>query len=185
MGLSREFYINGATLRAAREALEAHGFQLSAPPLELLAHGVVLCAWHPRRGGYLISASEARLIGHYGPEFLENGRPMGQAAYDSQDWPGYWARRVLESAIARAEVEGAPGYRNNALYRAAFTAGGLLEFLAEDQVRGALEALAERLGLSHQEARSVINSGLKAGQQRPLEPPVQPEKPRRKRGPAW
>jgi len=186
MGPSREVWLKSDTLMAAREALEAHGFQVAAPPLELLAHGVVIVAFHPKKGGFLISAGEARLIGHYGPEFLESGRPMGLAAYDSPDWPGYWARRALESAIAKAEVEGQPGNRNNALYRAAFTAGGLLEYLSEGEVRGALEALGERLGLDPRETRDAVNSGLRAGSKRPLDPPPQPERPKRKRrGPAW
>lgn len=184
-GSPREFWISGEAILGAVEALEAGGFRVSAPSPELLAHGVVLCAYHPKKGGYLITPLEARTLARHGLEALRDGKPDGLALYDSEDWPGYWARRALEGAIARAEVEGVPGFRNVALYRAAFTAGGLLQYLRDEGlVRDELEALGERMGLPRPEVRSTVERGLREGARRPMEAPEPPRK-RKERRPAW
>lgn len=183
-GSPREFWVSGEAILGAVEALEGAGFEVSAPSPELLAHGVVICAWHPQKGGYLITPLEARALARHGAEALRDGKPDGLALYDSEDWPGYWARRALEGAIARAEVEGVPGYRNVALYRAAFSAGGLLQYLQDEGlVRDRLMDLGERMGLPRPEVRATVERGLREGARRPMTPPEPPKKGKKRRVP--
>lgn len=91
------------------------------------------------------------------PNFTGDGTPYGLAAL----------REEVE-VLARTPE----GSRNDHLNRSAFALGQLVAGgeLTEPAARNALEATAARIGLTSQETRATINSGLTAGQLQPRHP---------------
>lgn len=166
--LHAHFTIDGANLLEAAAGLEAEGFEVHAPPPQILAAGVVLAAYRQADcEGYLLSAPEVRLVALHGIAALDPHR--------SEDASPRWGhpnaknreRAYVEAALARAiaEVASAPmGNRNNTLTRAAYSLGRL-EALGLDPEK-ALEELvqaAAAAGLDYREAEATARRALKKG----------------------
>ncbi len=93
---------------------------------------------------------------------------------DSSTVPDAYARRALEGELRRIQEAprpspGVSGGRNDALNEAAFRLGGLVAAGLLDQVlcESQLAAVAAEVGLTPEEARKTISSGMAAGIKKP------------------
>jgi hypothetical protein len=164
-------------LKQAIENLEQDGFQVQTPPPEMLGHGVVLTAYHPEREeGFLLSGPEVQLVARYGLAALDPHRePDERKPRWQREDSRKREQKYVEAALARAVQEvqsAAPGNRNNALARAAWSLGRL-EALGLDRERALaeLEQAALSTGLSLAEARTTAVRSFEAGAKRPRDLP--------------
>lgn len=175
-------------IRAAREALEAEGFQVETS-LVILEAGGVLAAWHPgRREGFILSPVEVRMLARYGKDYIKDG--LVGLAKSKVPGPNYGetSRRYFEAALARITNEfreaAVQGNRNNALNKAAYAIGRFVGsgVITEEEAREITIGLGLGVGLPQHEVEATVKSGLEAGQKNPVEIPQASGHNKKKKG---
>lgn len=172
---TKHITISPVALQQARAVLEAEGFTVETPPLDLLEQVVLLTAYRPTDGeGYLLSPEEVRLLAYHGLGALDPEHPDPRPRWQRSSTRNREAA-YSEAALARAvlEVQSAPvGQRNNVLSAAAFGLGQL-EHLGLDERRVLEELVRAALstGLPHAEAESTARRAWGKGTQHPRDLP--------------
>lgn len=177
--ISTAVYFDRDDLRFATRVLEATGYKVDTPPVELIARGIILSAHHSANDdGYLLTGAELRLLAHYqtlavlDPEWIDP-RPRYERATHNRE------QKYVEAALARAIHElrsAAEGGRNNTLNRLVYGLGRLegLGLRFERVLQEMLEA-AVAVGLPHAEAKATLEAAWRKGSEHPAD--LLPNKP--------